>query len=1357
MQAHDADMTAGFYAERLTYDDRRQLSGDPINSRAELRDAAGRILAQYTRFEGRTLAVRGERAQLSWSRWSDDDGNETTYLRLIEIDDGGRICYEGRFDGEDFESAYRELERRYYAGEGAAFAVSGTTLTDVIVATNKGELDRVFGELVDPEMRIENRSRSAFPDRSAAELRASMEELDAMVASVRTWYSAVRWLSPNWLVARQEREAVGLDAEKYQWVRLYVSEIRGGRCISICEFELDDEHAAFAYAEERMRTATSRLAVTNRSCDTAHAMNRAMKSHDTDGAMRCCSDGLVYDDRRRLSGDPIHGRAAFRAGLEQILAQYSRFEWRILAVRGDRLNLSWSRWSDDAGNETAYLHVFEIGDNGLHEYEGRFDEDDFEGAYRELERRYYAGEGAASAEAGMVQTEWLIALNRGDLDRVFSEFYIPGMRFEIRSRSAFPDRSGAELRASLEEFTAWVESWRAWPSAICWVSPTCCVMRNEREAVGRDGEQYTWTQIYVTEIRDGRGIASCEFEVEDEEAAFTYAEERMRATASRLAVTNGASQTMDVLASALQAQDIDTVVGCFSDRINYDDQRRLGGAPIGDVRSAVARIMVQYSYFEVYPLAVRGERLALLRSRWSDDSGNETNYLHVFELDDDGLIVYAGRFDEDDFDGAYRELDRRHYAGEGAAFAEAGATVTDYAIALNRSEFDRVFGELTGADFRLENRSRSGFGDRSAAELRATYEDLTAMVASARIWHSALRWLSPTLAVGRFERDAVGQDGEQYTWTLIDVAEIRDGQVSSTCQFELDDEDAAFAYAEERMRVVSSRLAVSNRASETVTAGWRAMQAHDIDALVALYADRFEYDDRRRLGGGPRDTPAALRAAVERLLEQYPHFEWRRLAVRGESLELDSSHWWDDAGNEAFHLHVFEIGDDGRVTYDGRFDEDDFEGAYRELERRYYAGEGAAYAAMGPATTEIVIATNRGDFDRLFDELILPDLQFEHRSLSGVQLQGSSATNLRAANEQLHAMVASVRVCISAVCWLSPTSLVARYDREAIGRDGERYEWTYLLVGEFRDGRLGSVGQFDIDNEERAFAYAEKLMRATPSRLEITNRASEITHAGFEALQARNIEAQLGVYSDQFVYDDRRRLNGHPIEGRAGLRAAMERIHEQYSTFEARTLAVRGERLHLAWSRWSNDAGFETAYLFVHEVDESGRIGYEGRFDEDNFEGAFRELEGRYYAGEGAAFAEAGEVQTDWITALNRGDLDRVGELYAPQMRVENRSRTGFPDRSASDLRATFTELNAMVASTRTWPSAVCWVSPAWNVTRLEREAVGADGERYEWTRLLVNEFRDGLVVFSCEFELEDEEQAFVYAEERVRATDGSD
>ena len=34
----------------------------------------------------------------------------------------------------------------------------------------------------------------------------------------------------------------------------------------LCEFEVEDEEAAFAYAEEHIGAASSRLAVTNRAC-----------------------------------------------------------------------------------------------------------------------------------------------------------------------------------------------------------------------------------------------------------------------------------------------------------------------------------------------------------------------------------------------------------------------------------------------------------------------------------------------------------------------------------------------------------------------------------------------------------------------------------------------------------------------------------------------------------------------------------------------------------------------------------------------------------------------------------------------------------------------------------------------------------------------------------------------------------------------------------------------------------------------------------------------------------------------------------------------------------------------------------
>jgi hypothetical protein len=35
------------------------------------------------------------------------------------------------------------------------------------------------------------------------------------------------------------------------------------------------------------------------------------------------------------------------------------------------------------------------------------------------------------------------------------------------------------------------------------------------------------------------------------------------------------------------------------------------------------------------PRPFRGDRLNLQRSRWSDQSGNETAYLHVLEIDDE--------------------------------------------------------------------------------------------------------------------------------------------------------------------------------------------------------------------------------------------------------------------------------------------------------------------------------------------------------------------------------------------------------------------------------------------------------------------------------------------------------------------------------------------------------------------------------------------------------------------------------------------------------------------------------------------------------------------------------------------------
>lgn len=822
------------------------------------------------------------------------------------------------------------------------------------------------------------------------------------------------------------------------------------------------------------------------------------------------------------------------------------------------------------------------------------------------------------------------------------------------------------------------------------------------------------------------------------------------AATSRLAVSNRASQTADDLQRAMQAHDVDAAVAVYLDRFVYDDHRGFSGDPIEDLaemRRAFERNFGQFTAFEGITLAVRGERLELRSSHFSDDAGNETTSLSVLELADDCRIAYHGRFDEDDFEGAYRELERRYYAGEGAACAESGATLTAVVVAGNRGDLDTVFGEFVAPGLRFESRSSSVFPDRSAAELHASSAELSAMVAAVRFWYSAVCWLSPNLFVARQDREALGRDGEKYAWTRLYAGELRDGLVTALCDFDVEDEDSAFAYAEERMRATSARLAMANRASETVDAGWLAMQAHGVDTVVAKYADRFVYDDRRQLSGDPIEGIAGLRAGLERIIEQYPHVEWRTLAVRGERLDLRWSRWFDDAGNETTSLHLFEFGDDGLVGYQGRFDEHGFVGAYRELERRYYAGEGAEYAVNGQVVVEFMAAINRLDVDAA-RRISLPDWRLRAPPTTLADQDRSVDDMFRWLDARAR-QVSSVTNWFAVVRWLSPTCLVGRINIRAIGQDGEEFAWSRVYVIEFLDGRMAAVCQFD-DDEEAAFGYAENLIAAPPTRLAVDNRASEVVGNLGRTMQARDIDATLAGFSDEFVYDDHRRLSGDPITDLTGMRVAIDRIFKQYSHFEARVLAVRGERLTLGWSRWSDDAGNETDYLHLFEVGDDGRVTYDGRFDEDDFEGAYRELDRRYYAGEGATYAESGAVQTESILALNRGDFDRFfDEFSTPDMRVENRSRSGFPDRSASDLRASFAELNAMVASARTWLSAMCWVSPACCVTRLEREAVGPEGERYAWTRILVGEVRDGRMASMCEFEPDHEEAAFGYAEQR--------
>ncbi len=131
-----------------------------------------------------------------------------------------------------------------------------------------------------------------------------------MVASARTWHLgrvlalARRGASPASSAKPSDRTASSTHGRGSTCARSATGDSL--RCASS---RSTTKTAAFAYAEERMRASASRLAVTNRSLAslcTPWPTRDAVPTTSTRHSRRF-SDRFVYDDRRRLSGDPIRG------------------------------------------------------------------------------------------------------------------------------------------------------------------------------------------------------------------------------------------------------------------------------------------------------------------------------------------------------------------------------------------------------------------------------------------------------------------------------------------------------------------------------------------------------------------------------------------------------------------------------------------------------------------------------------------------------------------------------------------------------------------------------------------------------------------------------------------------------------------------------------------------------------------------------------------------------------------------------------------------------------------------------------------------------------------------------------------
>ena len=132
---------------------------------------------------------------------------------------------------------------------------------------------------------------------------------------------------------------------------------------------------------------------------------------------------------------------------------------------------------------------------------------------------------------------------------------------------------------------------------------------------------------------------------------------------------NAASATAEPVIAAIVAHDWEGFARLLTDDFHMSDRRRVVQLELdkaeyvaftrelADGRSARGQSLL---------IATRGERLALNRSRFefadADVGPSEISFLILTEVDDNGRIVAYVRFDLEDLDAAYAELDAR-FAG----------------------------------------------------------------------------------------------------------------------------------------------------------------------------------------------------------------------------------------------------------------------------------------------------------------------------------------------------------------------------------------------------------------------------------------------------------------------------------------------------------------------------------------------------------------------------------------------------------------------------------------------------------------------------------------------------------------------
>ena len=1299
LAARDWEAVAATMADSFFVDDRRRVvnAGTRHGRATAIKDLQAAADVGFTIMTLGAMATRGGRLVLSRVRASSDDSEavQNDSLAVVEIDVDGRIAAVVLFDLEDFDAALTELDARFIAGEGAAYARTWSVITGAFAAHNRRELAEATSDAVS----IDHRRGAAFaPGEGPDYLRAGWDldqQLDVYVEALHR----INDLGAVFTWAGHGTSHVGSAAE-WRGVNLMTVD---DKMISRAEvFEETDLDVAIKKFTKLSRPAPR---LENAASQTHKRLETYFAARDWDAMSGVLADDICNDDRRRTVNSGI--REGRKATLEEMLATVEigvkSMTSDVIATRGDRLALCRSQtWGREKRPEAFHTDVFDVFElNADRKVSARvvFDLDDFDAAMAELDARYLAGEAAAHARTLSVMTRAYAALNRREHPATTPDWVDIDYRHGI---SFAPGHVSALLT-----------NWLATPdlhnyiAAVHRIDDVGAVVSSVTQETSREGFEAEWRGISILTVEDDL-IDRLEVFDETELDAAIARFEQLRRSAPR--PENAASRLYERFKVCYTARDWSAISELLADTVLSDDRRhpinsgvRHGSDALIAEVSALAEVGIELTT-EV--IATRGEHLVLSRIRTfgrdHGPDGFQSLDLDVLELSPDGRFVARIVFNDDDFDSAIAELDSRYLKGEGAPYAQTWSVIAASYAAINRHEQPPTTPDWVNVDHRRE--VAMGPIDLMAYVSAGmdVDQDVTAYVAT-------VHRLTGSGAVITYAAQETSRDGFDAEWRGVAVLAVDGEMVSRIELFDETELDAAVARFDQLTR---SAPRLENTASQVAERFLANFAAGEWDTVARILAEDFSRNDRRRVVGAGiqhgRDAEIKDLQAITHL--GIVDVASTIVATRGERLVLMRLRFsFRDSEPEAFlgeMLGISEINADKRILAAVSFDLDDVDAAFAELDSRYLKGEGATHSRAWSVVMAGHAALNRHELPATTTDFA----SFDHRR-GTAYAPGELIQYVRAGWD----LDQQIRTYPEVVHRLSDAGAVYTHVAHGTSREGFDAEWRGISLVTV-DGDLISRSEvFDEADIDAAVARFEQLSQPAP---QLENAASRVADRFSAYYAADDWRAMAEVLADNYSSDDRRRVVGSGVRhGRDAHLVDMRARAELWLTKRTSTvMATRGDRLALMRiglsGRDQGRGAFVTEVLIVDEIDADERLTAGVAFSPDDLDAAFQELEARYLAGEAAEYAHTWSVITGIYAMFNRQELFKVDWVM-----VDHRRATPF---ASSDLAPALRNSFDLTPEFRVAIETVHRLNHFGAVITLDSHGFSHDGLGVEWRMIQV-------------------------------------